>query len=381
MQRTAVIWVVYTITHSAFLIGVTIFAEQFPSFLFSIPGGVAADRYNRYTIIKICQVGSMIQAVLLAALVITGHTVIWEILALSVLLGIINAFDIPARQSMLHDVVSNPDHLPNAVSLTTATASLAQLLGPALSGIVLSAYGAGVCFLLNAASFGGVILSIMFMKLPVYEPKTVRKKVIAEFSEGLAYIKNTRSIGLVVLMTAVISLMVLPYNTVLPVFAKVIFKGGASTFGYINSFVGIGAVTGTVFLASRKPGGNLKKILFISAVVLGVGLVFFSQIRYFPLAMVFAAMAGFGAMGQYTATNIMVQSGSDPAMRGRAIGIMLMAIFGMAPLGSLITGAVSERFGAPATVLAQGIIAIIIALIFARFLLQRNNKKAAAEAI
>ena len=381
MQRTAVIWVVYSLTHSPLLIGVTIFAEQFPSFLFSIPGGVAADRYNRYTIIKICQVGSMIQAVLLAALVISGHTVIWEILALSVLLGIINAFDIPARQSMLHDVVSNPDHLPNAVSLTTATASLAQLLGPALSGIVLSAYGAGVCFLLNAASFGGVILSIMLMKLPVYEPKTVRKKVIAEFSEGLAYIKNTRSIGLVVLMTAVISLMVLPYNTVLPVFAKVIFKGGASTFGYINSFVGIGAVTGTVFLASRKPGGNLKKILFISAVVLGVGLVFFSHIKYFPLAMVFAAMAGFGAMGQYTATNIMVQSGSDPAMRGRAIGIMLMAIFGMAPLGSLITGAVSERFGAPATVLAQGIIAIIIALIFARFLLQRNNKKAAAEAI
>ncbi|WP_461450498.1 MFS transporter [Mucilaginibacter sp.] len=373
MQRTAVIWVVYSITHSPFLIGVTIFAEQFPSFLFSIPGGVAADRYNRYTIIKICQVSSMIQAVLLALLVITGHTVVWEILVLSVFLGIINAFDIPARQSMLHDVVSNPDHLPNAVALTTATASLAQLLGPALSGIVLSAFGAGVCFLLNAASFGGVILSIMLMKLPVYIPKTVRKKVVAEFAEGLAYVKNTPSIGLVVVMTAAISLLVLPYNTVLPVFAKIIFKGGASTFGYINSFIGIGAVSGTIFLASRKPGGNLKRILFLSAILLGVGLICFSQIKFFPLAMVFAAVAGFGAMGQYTASNIMVQSGSDPAMRGRAIGILLMAIFGMSPLGSLITGAVSERFGAPATVLGQGIIALIIALVFIRFLFRREK--------
>ena len=165
MQRTAVIWVVYSITHSPFLIGVTIFAELFPSFLFSIPGGVAADRYNRYTIIKITQVTSMVQAVLLAVLVIMGHTVIWAILLLSVLLGIINAFDIPARQSLLHEVVASPEHLPNAVSLTTATASLAQLLGPALSGIVLSVFGAGVCFLLNAASFGGVILSLLLMKL------------------------------------------------------------------------------------------------------------------------------------------------------------------------------------------------------------------------
>ena len=275
MQRTAVIWAVYSITHSAFLIGVTIFAEQFPSFLFSIPGGVAADRYNRYTVIKITQVTSMVQAVLLAILVITGHTAIWAILLLSVLLGIINAFDVPARQSLLHDVVASPDHLPNAVSLTTATASLAQLLGPALSGIVLSAFGAGVCFLLNAASFGGVILSLLLMKLPVYKPKNSGKKVMAEFAEGFSYIKNNPDIGLVVAIVALISLLVLPYNTVIPVFAKVVFKGGASTFGYINSFVGVGAVTGTIFIASRKPGSPLKRIYFFSALLLGFGLILF----------------------------------------------------------------------------------------------------------
>ncbi|SDS46351.1 Predicted arabinose efflux permease, MFS family [Mucilaginibacter mallensis] len=373
MQRTAVVWVVYTLTHSAFLLGVTIFAEQFPSFLFSIPGGVAADRYNRYTIIKITQIISMVQAVLLAVLVLTGHTAVWAILLLSVLLGIINAFDVPARQALINDVVASPDDLPNALSLSTATASLAQLLGPALSGIVLSVFGAGVCFLLNAASFGGVILSLLFMKLPTYLPKKTNKRVIAEFAEGFSYIKNNRDIGLMVTMLAVVSLLVLPYNTVLPVFAKVVFKGDASTFGYINSFVGIGAVAGTIFLASRKPGVHLKRILFISTILMGVGLICFSQIKNFPAAMLFAAIAGYGSIAQFTISNIVVQSDAAPEMRGRTMGVLLMAIFGMLPLGSLLTGAVSERIGAPATVLFQGIIAVVIALIFIKFL-TRSHK-------
>jgi MFS family permease len=368
MQRTAVVWVVYSMTHSAFLLGVTIFAEQFPSFLCSIPGGVAADRYNRYTIIKITQITSMIQAVLLAVLVITGHMQVWAILSLSVLLGIINAFDVPARQALINDVLASPDDLPNALSLSTATASLAQLLGPALSGIVLSAFGAGVCFLLNAASFGAVILSLLFMKLPAYLPKKTDKKIIADFAEGFTYLKNTPGIGLIVIMLAMVSLLVLPYNTVLPVFAKVVFKGDASTFGYINSFVGVGAVAGTIFLASRKPGTHLKKILFMSTVLMGVGLICFSQIRNFPAAMVFAAIAGYGSIAQFTISNILVQSDAAPAMRGRTMGILLMAIFGMMPLGSVLTGAVSEHIGAPATVLAQGIIAVLIALLFIKFL-------------
>jgi MFS family permease len=368
MQRTAVIWVIYSMTHSAFLIGVTIFAEQFPSFLFSIPGGVAADRYNRYTVIKITQVTSMVQAVLLAVLIITGHAAVWAILLLSVILGIINAFDVPARQALVHDVVASPDDLPNAVSLTTATASLAQLLGPALSGIVLSMFGAGVCFLLNAASFGGVIVSLLLMKLPAYQPKIKDKKIVAEFVEGFTYIKNSPGIGLIIAMLAIVSLLVLPYNTVLPVFAKVVFKGNAATFGYINSFIGVGAVTATIFLASRKPGIHLKKILFISTLLMGAGLICFSQIRNFPVAMLFAAIAGFGSIAQFTISNIIVQSESAPEMRGRAIGILLMAIFGMMPLGSLLIGAVSEHIGAPTTVLAQGIIAVVIALLFIKFL-------------
>ncbi len=379
MQRTAVVWVIYSMTHSAFLLGATIFAEQFPSFLFSIPGGVAADRYNRYTVIKITQLTSMLQAVLLAVLVITGHSAVWAILLLSVILGIINAFDVPARQSLINDVVASPDDLPNALSLSTATASLAQLLGPALSGIVLSMFGAGVCFLLNAASFGAVIVSLLLMKLPAYQQKTTDKKVMVEFAEGFAYIKNNADIGLIIVMLALVSLFVLPYNTVLPVFAKVVFKGDASTFGYINSFVGIGAVAGTIFLASRRPGTHLKKILFISTLLMGLGLICFSQIKNFPIAMLFAAIAGYGSIAQFTISNIVVQSDAASNMRGRVIGILMMAIFGMMPLGSLLTGAVSEHIGAPATVFAEGIIAIVIALLFIKFLTWPPKNKEAAQ--
>jgi len=374
MQRTAVVWVVYSITHSAFLLGATIFAEQFPSFLFSILGGVAADRYNRYRIIKITQIMSMIQAVMLAILVYTGHTAVWAILALSVILGIINAFDVPARQALIHEVVTDQADLSNALSLTTATASLAQLLGPALSGIVLSVFGAAVCFLINAASFGAVIISLFLMKLPAHQQKKPEKKVMAEFIEGFSYLKKTPGMGLIILMLAIVSLLVLPYNTVLPIFAKDIFKGNASTFGYINSFVGVGAVTGTIFLASRKPGVHLRKILLISTIIMGTGLICFSQIKNFPLAMFFAVLIGFGAVAQFTVCNIVVQSESAPQMRGRVIGILLMAIFGMMPLGSLLVGAISEHIGAPATVLGTGIIGLVVALAFTSVLTKRGGK-------
>jgi MFS family permease len=373
MQRTAVIWVVYSITHSAFLLGVTIFAEQIPSFLLSVFGGIASDRYDRYKVIKITQITSMIQAILLAALVISGHTMVWAILALSVILGIINAFDVPARQALVHDVVTSPEDLPNALSLTTATASLAQLAGPALAGIVLSLFGAGVCFLLNAASFAGVLISLLLMKLPAHQPKTLQKNVIKELTEGFSYLKNTPDLGLIILMVAIISLFVLPYNTVIPIFAKVIFKGNASTFGYITSFVGVGAVSGTIFLASRKPGTPLKRILLVSTILMGIGLISFSQITNFPVAMIFAVIIGFGAIAQYTVSSITIQSESAPEMRGRVISIFLMAIFGMVPIGSVLIGAVSEHIGAPKTVLCEGIISLITALAFARFLMRKQT--------
>ena len=374
MQRIAVQWVVYTITHSPLWLGITIFVELFPSFLFSVAGGVAADRYDRYKVIRITQIASMVQAVLLAVLVITGHMQVWAILALSALLGIINAFDVPARQALVNDVVQDPAHLPNALSLTTAMACVAQLLGPALSGFVLNAYGAAVCFLLNAASFGGVIVSLSLMKLPPPKKRQSEKRGFADFAEGFRYLKMEPQIGWIILMLALTSLFVLPYNTVLPVFAKVIFRGNASTFGYINSAIGVGAVLGTIYLAGRKPGTHLRRILLISTLVLGAGLISFALVKNLPLALFFAALTGFGSMAQFTICNVVVQSESAPEMRGRVIGILLMAIFGMMPLGSLLIGAVSQKIGAPTTVLTQGIISIVIALAFTRVLARQRRE-------
>jgi MFS family permease len=364
MQRTAVIWVIYSLTHSAFMLGLTIFAEQFPSFLLSIFGGIAADRYNRYKIIKITQIASMIQASLLAILVMTGHYVIWEILTLSVILGIINAFDVPARQAMIDDVLYEKEDLPNALSLTSAMASLAKMLGPALSGIILQKFGAGICFLLNAASFGGVMISLMFMKLPAYIPLNAKKKVFVELAEAFNYLKKTPSIGLVIMMLAIVSLLVMPYNTLMPIYAKVIFKGNALTFGYISSFIGLGAVFGTVFITSLKRGANLKRHLLICTIILGIGLIAFSYVGDFPLAMLFATVIGFGTVAQVTISNIVIQSESASYIRGRVISIMIMAMFGMLPLGSLLVGALSQKIGAPNTLLCQGIIGLIAAALF-----------------
>ncbi|WP_348621372.1 MFS transporter [Pedobacter lusitanus] len=368
MQRTGVSWVVYTMTHSAFMLGLTVFVSQFPSFLFSLLGGIASDRYNRYKVLLITQIASMVQAVLLAILTYANHYRVWEILLLSGILGVINAFDVPARQPLIHEMVTDKADLPNALALNSSMVNLARLIGPALSGIILVKFGAGTCFLLNAVSFVAVIISLLLMKLPVYVTAPVKKKIRSDLSDGFTYLKNTSSIRIMMLMLGLISLLVLPYNTLLPVFAKVVFKGDAATYGYINSFIGAGAVISSVFLASVKPEANLKFILLINTIVLGVSLLLFSQFSYFPLAMFFAALSGFGMMCQTTICLTIIQVDSDPEMRGRVMSYVAMAYFGMLPLGSLIIGVISQKIGAPAAIFFQGITALIIAVSFYKYL-------------
>jgi predicted MFS family arabinose efflux permease len=375
MQRTAVAWIVYSATHSAFMLGLTVFAEQFPSFLFSAFGGVVADRYNKYKIVNITQIISLVQACLLAALVMANHYAIWQIIVLSVILGIVNAYDVPARQSMINEVVVDKSDLPSALSLSAAMANIAKLLGPAASGIILERFGAGVCFLLNAASFGAVMLTIAFMEKPGTIHQKTKKKAFKELAEGFIYLKQEASIGLVIVMLCILGLLVLPYDTLIPVFAKIIFKGNAATFGYITSFIGAGAVAGTILLASLKQSTSLRKILLISTVILGIGMILFSCTTNFLLALPIAVIIGLGAGTQFTTCNIIVQSEAAPEMRGRAVSIILTAIFGMLPLGSLIVGAVSQKIGAQTTLFCQGIIAIVVAGIFFNILKKKDIRK------
>lgn len=373
MQRTAVVWVIYSITHSAFMIGLTMFAEQFPSFLFSLLGGVTADRYNRYKILLVTQSASMLQAILLTLLIFANNYTVWEILALSIMLGIINAFDVPARQPLVHEMVNEKADVPNAIALNATLTNLALLIGPALSGIILEKYGAGVCFLLNAISFIAVIGCLLLMKLPPYQAPEVKKKIRSELRDGFTYLKNTPSIGKIILMLLLLSFFVLPFNTLLPVYAKVIFKGDAATFGYISSFIGLGALIGAFFMASLKRGTSLKKVLLINIIIFGAGLMIFSHLTNFPLAMVFIIICGFGMMSQTTTCFTIIQVDSDITMRGRVMSFVAMSYFGMLPIGSLLIGAVSQHIGAPITMLFQGIIAIIIAGIFYNFLSSDNS--------
>jgi MFS family permease len=376
MQRTGVSWLVYSMTHSAFMLGLTIFASQFPSFLFSLMGGIVSDRYNRYKVLLLTQSASMLQAILLAVLALSNHYVVWEILTLSVMLGIINAFDMPARQPMIHQMVNDKGDLPNALALNSVMINIARLVGPALSGIIMEKFGAGVCFLLNAFSFLAVIISLLLMKIPAYQPSTVKKKITSEFVEGLTYLKNTPAIGMILLMLTMVSFLVTPYDTLLPVFAKMVFKGNAETFGYISSFIGLGAICGAVFLASLKKGTDLKIVLLINTIILGIGLMCFSQLSYFPVAMLVAVVFGFGGMAQTTICLTIVQVETDAAMRGRVMSYVTMAYFGMLPLGSLLIGSVSQQIGAPTTLFCQGVLAIIITLVFSKFLRKdKLNKK------
>ncbi len=346
------------------MLGLAVFCQQFPSFLLSLFGGIVSDRHNRYKILLITQTASMIQAALMTLLIFSGHYQVWEILGLGMVLGIVNAFDVPARQPMVHDMVNEPADLANALALNAAMVNLARLVGPALSGIILQQFGAGFCFGLNTLSFLAVLTSLLLMKMPAFHPTAEKKKVTAELKEGFHYLKNTPAIAHTILVLTLVSFLVLPYDTLIPVFAKVVFKGDAATFGYISSFMGLGAICGTLFLASLRKGANLKNVLFFNTIALGIGLILFSHTANFYLAMVFAMIACFGAMTQNTVCITMIQIEADQRMRGRMMSYVALSYFGMLPLGSLLIGAVSQRIGAPNAMLIQGIIALVIAVSF-----------------
>ncbi len=381
MQKTAVPWVIYIQTHSLFMLGLSAFATQFPSFLFSLFGGVVSDRYNKYKVLLATQILSLVQALLLSILVLLEHYTAWEIMAVSVILGIINAFDVPARQSLVYNMVSNKDDLPNAIALNSSMVNLAKIAGPAFAGLVLEKLGAGLCFMLNAVSFLAVIISLLFMRFDKPITSDRSKKPIKELKEGFTYITTTPEIGFILLFISIMSLLVLPYDALLSVYAKDIFSGNASTLGYLNSFIGVGAIGGTIFLASLKDKSSLKTILLIATFIFGVGLISFSHIADFKWACVFAVMMGFGMMALATISNTILQTTSVPEMRGRVISYFAMAFFGMRPLGSLLIGWIAKYTGAPDTVLAEGIAALLVAGVFSYFMRKDILKKRNREAI
>jgi MFS family permease len=374
MQKTAVSWVVFSLTHSTFMLGVSLFASQFPSFLLSLWGGVVSDRYNRYKVLLATQIASMMQASALTLLIFLSRYNVWEILGLSVVLGTINAFDVPARQALVYEMINDKDDLPNALALNSSMVNLSRIIGPGIAGFVLEYAGDGFCFMSNALSFIAVIGSLLMMKLPPYQPKARTKNAFGELKEGLSYVKKTPSIGFVVLMIGLVSLFVLPYNTLIPYFARIVFKGNATTFGVIDSAIGFGAFVGALYLASLKTGSNLKLVLAINTLILGAGLVLFSHQHIYLIALLFAMITGFGMMSQNAISNTLIQTIVEPSMRGRVISLYVTVFFGMQPLGGLLVGSVSKLIGTPDTILLEGIAGVIIGLIHYRYLRKEKLK-------
>jgi MFS family permease len=372
MQRTAISWLVYSITHSVFMLGFTMFAQQFPSFLFSLYGGIIADRYNRHRLLLITQAASMLQALCLSISVLTNHYSITSIIIISILLGIINAFDVPARHSLMPELVKDKSELPNALALNSSMVNIARLTGPALSGFLLQKFGAGMCFLLNAISFAAVITSLLLLQLQPTQQKPNNKNVRREFKEGIGYLKDTKEISTALVFLALSSLLIIPFDTLLPVFAKNIFKGNALTFGYLYSFIGTGAIGGTLLLASLKKDIDLRKMLLTNTVILGISLILFSRVSNFISAIPFAVLIGYGVTTLSTICITIIQINSNAAMRGRIMSFMATAFFGTMPLGNLLIGFVSHTTDVQTTMFCEGVIALIIVAVFF-FLLKGNT--------
>ncbi len=360
MQKTAVSWVIYTQTHSKFMLGVSVFATLFPSAIFSLLGGVVSDRYNRYRVLLLTQVFSMMQAALLALAVFWQPGAVWAIIVLSAVLGLINAFDVPARQSLVYDLVEDKADLPNAVALNSMMLNLSKLLGPAVAGLALEQLGAAACFGLNAVSFVAVIGSLLALKLPPYVTKVHTNSILGELAEGFQYVRNTANIRFIISMLGLTALLVLPFTNLMPVYAKDIFKGTATTFGLLDGAIGLGGLVGAFFLASLKPATSLNKVIAGTTFVFGVGLLLFAYTPWYLWALGFLVVTAFGMMAQTTISVTLLQTTVAPAMRGRVISLYVMAYTGLLPLGSLLVGAVAQHIGVQHTVLLEGVAGLLI---------------------
>jgi len=367
MQKTAVSWVVYAQTHSKLMLGVSVFATLFPSALFSLLGGVVSDRYSRYRVLLATQILSMAQAALLAlAVYLDQQDAVWAIIGLSAVLGIINAFDVPARQSLVYELIENKEDVPNAVALNSTMLNLSKLLGPAVAGFAIEHLGAAACFGLNALSFVAVIGSLLAMQLPAFVAQTDPRPLLTELAEGFRYVRSTPNIRFILLAAGLVALLVLPFATLMPVYAKDIFHGTATTFGILDGAIGLGGFGAALYLTSLAPAADLNRVVTANSFVLGVGLLLFAYSPFYWLALACLAGAAFGMMAQTTLNLTLLQTTVLPAMRGRAIGLYVLVYTAALPLGSLVVGAASERVGVRATVLAEGGLALLIGLLYLR---------------
>jgi MFS family permease len=375
MQKTAVSWLVYRLTGSALLLGIVGFVSLIPSLVLSPYAGSLIDRQNRYKILMITQVVSMVQAGALALMIFLKFYNIPCIIGLSLIQGIINAFDVTCRQSLMVEMVDNKEDLPNAIALNSTMTNLARIVGPALAGILLSTFGEDFCFIGNFVSYVPVLVCLFMMNLNISINPGTQKSIWEELEEGFKYVSGDKDLSSMIVLLGISSLFVIPFNTLMPIFAKDLFNGDAKTFSWFESAAGLGSVVSAMYLANLKTAKPLLKITIIASLIFGTSLIFLSAASNLTLGLFFMTFTGVGMMAQTSSINTYIQTHSVPAMRGRAISYFVMSYQGMIPIGSLLIGWTANSFGPRIAVCVAGGIGLLATGAFVLYKHRANSVK------
>jgi MFS family permease len=354
MTRVATSWLVYRLTGSAVLLGLIGFAGQVPAFFLGPLAGVWIDRWDRHRALVVTQTLSMLQSFALAVLAIAKVITVWEILLLALAQGLINAFDMPARQAFVVQMVENREDLGNAIALNSSMVNAARLIGPAIAGVLIAGVGEGYCFLIDGISYIAVIVSLLLMRIAAKQVRKAQRRVVAELQEGWRYVMDSAPIRSILLNLALVSLFGMPYTVLMPIFASSVLGGGPHTLGFLMSAIGVGALAGAITLAMRRSVLGLGRRIVYMTALFGAALIGFALSHLLWLSILLLPFAGFGMMQQMASSNTILQTIVDDEKRGRVMAFYSMAFQGMAPFGSLVAGALAARIGAPRTVMVSG---------------------------
>jgi len=359
MTRIATSWLVYRLTKSALLLGTVGFAGQIPTFLLAPIAGVIVDRIDRRKVLVWTQTLAMVQSLALAWLTLSHRITISEVLALSAFQGVINAFDMPGRQSFMVKMIEDRADLSNAIAINSSMVNTARLIGPSLAGLLIAATNEGWCFLIDGISYIAVIASLVMMRIAPDQVERATSSMLGQLKEGWTYVAGFAPIRSILLLFALLSLMGWPFMVLMPVFAAQVLHGGPHTLGFLMGAVGVGSLTSALALVMRRSVRGLLRMIPIAAAILGVGLICFGLSHFLWLSMLLMLVTGFGMMQGITASNTIVQTLVDENVRGRVMSYYTMAFVGMAPFGSLFAGALAHAIGAPRTVIVSGVACIL----------------------
>jgi MFS family permease len=365
ITRIATSWLVYRLSGSVFLLGIVGFFGQIPTLILAPFAGVLVDRWNRHRILVITQVLSMLQSVALAVLTFAGIITVVDVLILQVVQGIINAFDTPARQAFVVEMVEDRADLPNAIALNSSMVNASRVIGPSIGGIIIAAVGEGWCFAIDAVSYVAVIASLVAMRIVKLERARPDTRVLEELKNGFSYVARFAPVRESLLLLALVGTMGMPYTVLMPAIASTVLHGGPHTLGYLMTASGVGALGGALYLASRTTVLGLGRAIVVATMTFGVALTAFSFSRNLWLSLLLMPFVGGGMMVEMASTNTIIQTIVDDQMRGRVMAFYTMAFLGTAPLGSLLAGFVADHIGPMKTILLGGTSCIIAGAVFA----------------